>query len=355
MGPQGPLKSPFPCRGDHSALDINDEAGEAILPGRIAINRQGNLLAVAHKDQPAISLLKIDMGSAEEQVGNVFKTVQILPRIGCADHYLADTLGSLDAGVTCRDGADNNGDGFADANDPQCLRFGVEADVINCAQLDECADQVDNDGDELIDDLDPDCLNESVGLRLRREGEAPECDDELDNDGDGLIDREDDGCFDQNDNREAFQLELSSCFDGLDNDGDGYFDLADEDCIPSEDPERIGQFTGEGEDLCSDRIDNDDDGLIDHRDPGCHDPEASRYSFEIVAECSDGIDNDGDGAIDYGDDLDCTSANDSQELSDDDSSRAISLRLATLPLPEGDQRVNCYPESRWSPAAPRSF
>lgn len=42
----------------------------------------------------------------------------------------------------CFDGIDNDGDGFTDANDPQCPR---------------CYDQVDNDGDSLVDKSDPDC------------------------------------------------------------------------------------------------------------------------------------------------------------------------------------------------------
>lgn len=42
----------------------------------------------------------------------------------------------------CFDGIDNDGDGFIDANDPECPR---------------CYDHVDNDGDTFVDKADPDC------------------------------------------------------------------------------------------------------------------------------------------------------------------------------------------------------
>ena len=76
-----------------------------------------------------------------------------------------------------------------------------------------CADAADDDSDGLADCDDPDC------------GCGPEvCDDGADNDRDGLADCEDAACLD------APGCAEQSCQDGLDDDGDGAVDCADEDC-----------------------------------------------------------------------------------------------------------------------------
>ncbi|MFT4623241.1 MAG: hypothetical protein ACI8PZ_001897 [Myxococcota bacterium] len=158
----------------------------------------------------------------------------------------------------CDNGADDDGDGFADCADDDCS--GTPA----CPEV--CGDGVDNDGDEALDCTDPDC-----------DGQCPEaCDDGRDNDGDGLTDCEDIDC-----NGQCPEV----CDDGRDNDGDGRQDCADEDCFGPTCPE-----------ACGDDADNDGDGLLDCDDPDC--------DGVCAEECDDGRDNDGDGLVDCAD-VDC--------------------------------------------------
>ena len=112
---------------------------------------------------------------------------------------------------TCADGADNDGDGLADAGDPGCAP--------------------DQDGDLVPDDADncPSVFNS----------------DQTDSDGDGVGD---------------------AC---VDSDGDGYFD-ADETLFGSDPadaantPEHAAFISS-----CEDLLDNDADGQVDADDPGC--------------------------------------------------------------------------------------
>lgn len=265
-----------------------DADGAPINPGRVAINAAGDRLAVAHADTPRVSLFSLNGGSADEPdemndemndepvdegviSARALVTALLQPRLTCADAYVHDALGATTAMETCRDGADNDGDGAVDFEDSDCVLYHVESSVVSCAQRDLCADGIDNDDDGLVDADDPDCATAQSGERPYREGAAPECDDGIDNDGDGLIDRADDGCEHQDDDQEAHELERDA--------------------------------------LCDDGVDNDGDGLTDQRDPGCTDPDsAQRYAFERLPECDDGIDQDGDGLIDFGGDPDCTHA-----------------------------------------------
>lgn len=102
----------------------------------------------------------------------------------------------------------------------------------------ECSDTLDNDGDGLADAADPDCYGETdtleAGVAAARPdpggpgvkaGEVDYCEDGLDNDLDGLTDAEDPACVDG-----AAGEGSSGCSDGLDNDGDGLTDTADESC-----------------------------------------------------------------------------------------------------------------------------
>ena len=62
-----------------------------------------------------------------------------------------------------------------------------------------CNDQKDNDGDGWVDRMDPDCVrgdNETGSNRMF------ECNDLIDNDRDGKIDSFDSGCLDGSDNSE---------------------------------------------------------------------------------------------------------------------------------------------------------
>jgi WD40 repeat protein len=56
-------------------------------------------------------------------------------------------------GATCNDGMDNDGDGWIDANDPDCEDGPRELGFTDT----ECNDDLDNDGDTHTDAADPDC------------------------------------------------------------------------------------------------------------------------------------------------------------------------------------------------------
>jgi hypothetical protein len=183
---------------------------------------------------------------------------------------------------TCNDGIDNDGDGDIDADDSDC-RDGSDDEG-------DCTDGRDNDGDGWVDDEDPDCedIGDESGFT-----ELP-CNDGEDNDTDGLIDRDDPDCdtidADEDDN----------CSDGIDNDEDGWADDFDPDCP--------GDGTGGLEDnvdvyagSCNDGLDNDGDGWVDREDPVCTTPDSEEDDGFGLTECNDGVDNDGNGDVDRAD------------------------------------------------------
>jgi hypothetical protein len=123
-----------------------------------------------------------------------------------------------------------------------------------------CANGADDDGDGWIDYQDPDCrpgarlLENSIGTAT--------CNDGIDNDGDGMADAADPGCSWGGD-----LSELPSCEDGLDDDGDGWLDSADPDCGDG----GAGSESGFGATGCNDGVDGDLDGWIDELDADCGD------------------------------------------------------------------------------------
>jgi hypothetical protein len=198
----------------------------------------------------------------------------------------------------CRDGADNDGDGVADLNDPSCQGNPDKDDETNPRM--QCQDGVDNDGDGAADfgsDFSCSSLIDNDETNPRAQ-----CQDGADNDGDGLVDLQDPGCSSTQDNNEGDGT--SQCQDGLDNDGDGARDFpADASCSAPTDNDETNPKTA-----CQDGIDNDGDSLIDLADPGCKgNPQGgSEVNAEPTTQprCADGKDNDGDGAIDL-DDFSC--------------------------------------------------
>lgn len=78
------------------------------------------------------------------------------PGDGVTIFYTADT-----SNTQCSDNADNDGDGFEDAADPDCYDSDGNYNPDNEEDTDnshnQCVDKKDNDGDELIDFSDPDC------------------------------------------------------------------------------------------------------------------------------------------------------------------------------------------------------
>lgn len=135
---------------------------------------------------------------------------------------------------------------------------------------DDCNDGADNDGDGRIDGDDPGCA-------LNGDREAPDpivgaCSDGVDNDGDGLVDLDDPGCLNSADDDE-YDAPLPACQDGIDNDNDGLIDFPnDPGCLLSvSDDEEDGCPSDANCPACANEIDDDGDGLIDYPgDPGCN-------------------------------------------------------------------------------------
>jgi hypothetical protein len=171
---------------------------------------------------------------------------------GCMSAFDPDESETNDL-LSCTDDLDNDGDGWIDAEDPDCQSSRDE--------MSTCEDDLDNDGDDLTDAEDPDCADGGP------EGWVPECNDGRDNDGDGLIDRDDDGCSSASDQTERGSAH-PYCRDGLDNDLDGWTDAADPDCITQE---QLRDNDGDGLGNCEERFfgtsrsgaDTDADGLPD--------------------------------------------------------------------------------------------
>ncbi len=196
---------------------------------------------------------------------------------GRADHSSEGT------GVgECSDGADNDGDGLYDCNDPDC------EGAPDCSEANTpggCGDGVDNDGDGRADCDDPDCASdEGCGGEGGGEGDdAAECSDGEDNDGDGEVDCDDDGCAESPDCRS----------DGVDEDGDGV--SADEDCndadatMPADDADCDGARTADDCDDADATMPADDadcDGVRTADD--CDDADASvGATGTVVADDAD--------------------------------------------------------------------
>jgi hypothetical protein len=121
----------------------------------------------------------------------------------------------------CSDGIDNDGDGFIDLQDFNCVDSDDDSERPT-----QCSDGIDNDGDGFTDLDDFNCVDGED------ETERPtECSDGIDNDGDGFTDLDDFNCVDGEDETER----PTQCSDGIDNDGDGFTDLDDFDCESAED------------------------------------------------------------------------------------------------------------------------
>jgi TolB protein len=220
----------------------------------------------------------------------------------------------------CDDAIDADGDGFAAfPQDPGCTDiydFDERSETLVCDngfdddgdgltdfpsdggcanplapdELAECQDGFDNEGDGLVDTSDPTCGGDPNGRT-----ESAACQSGLDDDGDGFTDFPDDpGCDEPND---ASERGLLVCDDEIDADGDGYEAFPqDPGCSDVYDLDETSfRFA------CDDGIDNDGDGLTDMQDPGCPAPNASPEN----PQCNDGIDQDGDGLFDA-DDPDCS-------------------------------------------------
>jgi hypothetical protein len=207
----------------------------------------------------------------------------------------------------CGNCVDDDGDGWADDEDPDCQDFpdGGEVNTEYCQDENgdsvacECSDGVDNDNDGLVDGQDEDC--ESAVDDLENPGE---CFDGVDNDGDGYTDGDDvhcEGADDQTEEAGNFSVDYD-CSNGVDDDGDGWVDAEDAlDCETGFDEEQLSSW------ICANGEDDDLDGLIDAEDPYCAingQKTQTEARDDYSGECVDEVDNDGDLLID-GADPDC--------------------------------------------------
>ena len=97
----------------------------------------------------------------------------------------------------CSDGIDNDNDGLADADDPQCYdALGAEdASGVGRRPLGACADGLDDDDDGLIDRADPGCRVAGDAENREQERAIAACANGADDDADGLVDALDPDCY----------------------------------------------------------------------------------------------------------------------------------------------------------------
>ncbi len=261
----------------------------------------------------------------------------------------------------CNDGQDNDQDGLVDAEDPDCVSaVSDESHIFR----DLCNDGEDNDQDGWIDGDDPDCQTgrEETGLG------NTECNDGSDNDGDGYIDGDDSDCTSARYNSEADNVVIVDCQDSVDNDGDGWVDMEDPECAPAipgnvkanynlpEYPsengvtfysENLSKYRGKNRTAldCNDGADSvsDSDNNVDSQDAQCY----TAWFYEdyasvsyIMNSCSDGVDNDWDGWIDS-DDPDCDSNSASVRINGSDIQVEMgTIHYSTTSVPECNDGVD---------------
>ena len=193
----------------------------------------------------------------------------------------------------CGNCMDDDGDGWTDELDPDCLVDDATAEDNSTFGDYTCNDGEDNDLDGFTDAEDPDCTSGDDG--------ETNCSDGEDNDGDGFTDEEDAECLDEAGIEQGDDDPDWLCGNGLDDDGDGWIDIEDPDCVTNADDE-----VGFGDTECNDGIDNDGHGDIDADDFTCARQDATYDAEqpELKTDCIDGEDNDGDSYVD-GNDPDC--------------------------------------------------
>jgi hypothetical protein len=200
---------------------------------------------------------------------------------GCADAEDNDEGGE---GDTCSDGIDNDEDGWVDGLDigcvpgiatgtalsPRTTRSG-ETTTTSDDALYECSDigvgpngigPEDNDEDGFANSEDPEC---SWGGDNDESAPALECSNLIDDDGDGWIDGADAQCLLNPASESSGGASSGNCSDGEDNDNDGWIDALDPSCATANDAE-LGRNAGLE---CNDGVDNDEDGHIDIADADC--------------------------------------------------------------------------------------
>lgn len=258
--------------------------GTTAYPTRATIvvpddHQYSNRTELSSLDIPAEVLWQLPTVQAPEASGR--STSDLLPSTVSDYGYLIITFERItDYRIETPDGRDlvfsyTTGDfGFFDWTSP--------------ADADGCHNCLDDDGDGWTDDADPDCIG---GTEESGYGDTA-CNDGRDNDGDRVEDVDDPECEDANDDEE------SNCDDRVDNDRDGLRDEDDPEC-------QAGGYERENDDPCENGDDDDGDGWTDDADPDCA---ASGDELGLgTTACNDGADNDGDGSTDASD-PDCATA-----------------------------------------------
>ncbi len=212
----------------------------------------------------------------------------------------------------CSDGADNDGDGKVDGDDPGC-DGPDDRDERDPPPPPACANGEDDDADGYRDfPEDPGCASAGDDDETN-DAPLPQCGDSLDNERDGLVDEEDPGCSSVADPSEADLATPPACSNGLDDDADGVIDFPNEPgCSAAGDEDEANPAQAPA---CGNGSDDDGDGLIDYPlDPGCAGVgDRDETDKAIQPQCANGRDDDGDGKIDFPDDDGCRAASDYNE------------------------------------------
>lgn len=125
----------------------------------------------------------------------------------CGEGAVCDDFGSCVSGERCGNGFDDDNDGLADLDDPDCSELAFET---------RCDDGLDDDADGLVDCADFDCDGAASCLEI--------CDNGLDDDADGFVD-----CNDTDSCSVCPTTEIE-CGNLFDDDQDGFTDCDDPDC-----------------------------------------------------------------------------------------------------------------------------
>jgi hypothetical protein len=213
----------------------------------------------------------------------------------CGGTDCNDGDSTVKAGVNeiCADGKDNNCDGLADCEDPECAGLPV-CSCLDPGGVEICNNGVDDNCDNLTDCEDPKCF----GTDTCQCSPFEDCFDGKDNNCNGLIDCGDPNCFGIPKCTMCATKE-TNCSDTFDEDCDGKTDCADSDCA------NLPACACGPVELCSNGKDDNCDGKIDCADPTCANTPACKC-LPSETSCGDGKDDDCDGKVDCND-SDCFS------------------------------------------------
>ncbi|NTV22047.1 MAG: hypothetical protein HGB03_00575 [Candidatus Yonathbacteria bacterium] len=125
---------------------------------RWTVSNATSCTATANPSSTTWEGLKSATGGAETSVGLYADTIFT---ITCTNDDFVSATDSVTVFVTdlpaCSDGRDNDGDGWVDNEDPECVGGGTSESGIPVSVI--CADGIDNDTDGQIDGNDPGCVD----------------------------------------------------------------------------------------------------------------------------------------------------------------------------------------------------